>query len=269
MQLPRVERASAITLLRRAMRLGVNHLDTAAYYGPETANEFIRAALRPYPANLVIVSKVGYRRSGRGGLVPAQRPSELRAGVEADLRSLQTETITVVYLRLEDPGLGPACFEDQLAEMVTMRDEGLIGAFGISNTGLDKLRRAADAGAVCCQNAYSLINRSDETLLELCAVRGVAWVPYFPLGGSGLGFGSVTSHPAVKALASQVGATAAQVGLAWLLNRAPNVLLIPGTTKASHLEENVRSASVRLSASQVATLDALGRWPRPVNLGPG
>jgi pyridoxine 4-dehydrogenase len=260
MQLPRLDLRSAVALLRRAVDLGVNHIDTAAYYGSETANNFIRSALHPYPADLVIVSKVGYRRSDRGGLIAAQRPEELRAGIEAEIRSLGVERLDIVNLRLEEPESrlrGAVDFEDQLAEMIAMRDAGLIGSYGVSNVGFDLLSRALDAGAICCQNAYSLINRTDEPLLEMCTRRGIAWVPYFPLGSGVLGQRSTAAGRALTAISERLGATAAQISLAWLLAHAPNVLLIPGTASIEHLQENVLSAAVRLDSDQLRLLDQL------------
>src|SRR5947209_14938785 len=194
---PPRDRATALAVLRRAIELGVNHLDTAQFYGPDVANELIHAALHPYPDDLVLVSKVGAERDADGGWLPAQRPEQLRAGVEANLRSLDVERIGVVNLRLLDDdhaGSGPARvdLDSQLAEMVSLRDEGKIGAIGISNIDIDTLRRALPAGLACVQNPYSLLDRSGEPLLDMCREHDLAWVPFFPLGSAFPGIPKVT-----------------------------------------------------------------------------
>jgi pyridoxine 4-dehydrogenase len=261
---PPRDRATALAVLRRAIELGVNHLDTAQYYGPDVANELIHAALHPYPEDLVLVSKVGAERDARGGWTAAQRPEQLRAGVEANLRSLEVERLDVVNLRLLDaadhdqPSEHSVDLDSQLAEMVSLRDAGKIGGIGISNVTLDRLRHALPVGLACVQNAYSLLDRSNEPLLDLCRAHDVAWVPYFPLGSAFPGVPKVTEHPAVVAAATALGATPAQVGLAWLLAHAPQVLLIPGTSSLEHLAENVATAQVHLDADTLAVLDRLG-----------
>jgi aryl-alcohol dehydrogenase-like predicted oxidoreductase len=259
-----VEDASAV--LRRAVELGVNHIDTASFYGPGEVNRRIHAALAPYPDDLVIVSKVGARYTGEQPipLASAQRPAELRAAVEDDLRQLGLERIPVVNLRRLDlgPGLraegdqivGP---DDQLAEMIALRDEGKIGAIGISNVPLALLRRALPAGIVCVQNAYSLLDRSQEEMLDFCTAEDIAWVPFFPLGSSFPGFPKVTDNAVVADIAGELGTTPAQVGLAWLLAHAPNTLLIPGTRSVAHLEENIGAANVALGADALERLDAV------------
>jgi len=264
---PPRDRATALAVLRRAIELGVNHLDTAQFYGPDVANELIHAALYPYPEQLVLVSKVGAERDAQGGWISAQRPEQLRAGVEANLRSLAVQRLDVVNLRLLDatlagePGDQRIALDSQLAEMVSLRDEGKIGGIGISNVTLDQLGQALPAGLACVQNAYSLLDRSNEPLLEVCREHGVAWVPYFPLGSAFPGVPKVTEHPAVVAAAMALGATPAQVGLAWLLARAPEVLVIPGTSSLRHLAENVASGQVHLDIDTLAVLDGLGAPP--------
>jgi pyridoxine 4-dehydrogenase len=257
---PPRDRAMALAVLRRAVELGVNHIDTAQFYGPHVANELIHAALHPYPEDLVLVTKVGAERDRRGGWIGAQRPKELRAGVEANLRSLELERIDVVNLRLlgaeRDHGL-PVDLDSQLAEMIALRAQGKIGGIGISNVNIDQLRQALPAGIACVQNAYSLLDRAGEPLLDLCREHNVAWVPYFPLGSAFAGVAKVTDHPVVLAAAAAQGATPAQVGLAWLLAHDPHILLIPGTSSLKHLEENVATADVRLDAGMVAVLDDL------------
>ena len=265
---PPRDRATALAVLRRAIELGVNHLDTAQFYGPDVANELIHAALHPYPDDLVLVSKVGAERDAQGGWIPAQRPEQLRAGVEANLRSLAVERLDVVNLRLLDaaedgePGDQSVDLDSQLAEMVSLRDDGKIGGIGISNVTLDQLRQALPAGLACVQNAYSLLDRSNEPLLDLCREHDVAWVPYFPLGSAFPGVPKVTEHPAVVAAATALGATPAQVGLAWLLAHAPEVLVIPGTSSLRHLAENVATGQVHLDPDTLAVLDGLGAPPQ-------
>jgi aryl-alcohol dehydrogenase-like predicted oxidoreductase len=254
---PPRDRAAAIALLRRAVELGVNHIDTAQYYGPDVANELIHAALHPYPEDLVLVTKVGAARDRQGGWISAQRPHELRAGVEANLRSLEVERIDVVNLRLAGDGATRVDLDSQLAEMSALRAEGKIGGIGISSVSVGQLRHALPAGIACVQNAYNLLDRADEPLLDLCSENDIAWVPYFPLGSAFAGAAKVTEHPAVLAAAAAQGATPVQVCLAWLLGHDPHILLIPGTSSLKHLTENVAAADVRLDADTTAQLDSL------------
>jgi pyridoxine 4-dehydrogenase len=249
-------------VLRRAVELGVNHIDTAQYYGPDVANELIHAALHPYPDDLVLVSKVGAGRSSDGGWVPAQRPEQLREGVEANLRSLAVDRLDIVNLRLmgEEEGQHGAAvpFEEQLAVMVELREEGKIGGVGLSNVTLDQLRAGlAYTPIACVQNQMSLLNRDDEPLLELCREVGIPFVPFFPLGSAFPGMPKVTEQQAVREVAERLGVTSAQVGLAWLLAHSPNVLLIPGTSSLPHLEENLAAGHVELDAQALAQLEDL------------
>ena len=256
----------AAAVLRRAVELGVNHIDTASFYGPGEVNRRIRAALAPYPDDLVIVSKVGARYTGEEPvpLAAAQRPAELRAAVEDDLSQLDVECIPVVNLRRQDVGPGLQVegdqivdLDDQLAEMIALRNEGKIGGIGVSSVPLDVLRRALPAGIACVQNAYSLLDRSQEEMLDVCSAEGIAWVPYFPLGSAFPGFPKVADNPVVVDIAGEIGATPSQVGLAWLLVHAPTTLLIPGTRSIAHLEENIGAGNVTLSAEAIARLDAV------------
>jgi pyridoxine 4-dehydrogenase len=256
----------AAAVLRRAVELGVNHIDTASFYGPGEVNRRIQAALAPYRDDLVIVSKVGARFTGDDPvhLASAQKPAELRAAVEDDLRQLGVDCVPVVNLRRLDLGPGLEAegdqivdVDDQLAEMIALRDEGKIGAIGISSVPLEILQRALPAGIVCVQNAYSLLDRSQEAMLELCQAEDIAWVPYFPLGSAFPGFPKVADNDVVRAIAGELDATPAQVGLAWLLAHAPNMLLIAGTKSINHLEENIGAGDVVLSADQVSRLDAV------------
>ncbi len=266
MQLFETPLDNAVAVLRRAIELGVNHIDTASFYGPGEVNRRIHTALAPYPDDLIIVSKVGARYTGEDPvpLAAAQRPAELRAAVEDDLSQLGLDQIPVVNLRRLDLGPGlPAegeqivDLDDQLAEMIALRDEGKIGAIGISSVPVDILQRALPAGIACVQNPYSLLDRSQEATLEVCNAEEIAWVPYFPLGSAFPGFPSVAENPVVIEVAGEIGVTPAQVGLAWLLAHAPTTLLIPGTRSIAHLEDNLGAGGVALSADALARLDAI------------
>ncbi|MCP2181728.1 oxidoreductase [Prauserella alba] len=250
----------AVAVLRRAVELGVDHIDTAQFYGPDVANELIREALHPYPEGLVLASKVGALRDEQGGFVAAQRPGQLRAAVEANLRSLGVDRLEVVNLRRMDEHELAADqlipLEDQLAEMVAMRAEGKIAGIGISTATYAQVQQAIEqAGIVCVQNAFSLVDRADADVLDLCHGANIAYVPYFPLGSAFPGMPKVTDNAAVRAVAERAGASRAQVGLAWLLARRDNVLLIPGTSRVAHLEENMRIADVALSEADMAELE--------------
>ena len=254
----------AIALLRAAVELGVNHFDTAQFYGAGLANDLIRRALAPYADDIVLVSKVGADHiDAPFPLKPAQQPCELRASVEDNLASLGVDQLAVVNLRRLDiqPGLlatgdQVVDLDDQLAELVALRAEGKIGAIGLSNVRLDQLRRALPVGIACVQNAYSLVERSAEPMLDLCAQEGIAWVPFFPLGSAFPGRPKVTDQPAVIEAARALGATPSQVGLAWLRQHAPNVLLISGTSSIDHLRENVAAGELDLPADLIAHLEA-------------
>lgn len=267
MQLPRLQddRATAVAILRRAVELGIDHIDTAQFYGHGFSNEVIREAIRPEDGVLV-VSKVGATPDTEGPLPLrlAQRPEELRASVEDNLASLGLEQIPLVNLRraVVGPGLHAegdqlVDIDDQLAVMTELRDAGKIGAIGLSNIGMEELRRGLPAGIACVQNAYSLVARDDEDMLKLCVAEDIAWVPYFPLGSAFPGMPKVTDEPAVVSAAESLGVTPAQAGLAWLLHHAPNVLLIPGTANPEHLAANVAAGSVAFDEATLAALDAV------------
>jgi len=256
---PPRDRAQAIAVVRRAVELGVDHIDTAQYYGPDVANEILRAALYPFPEHLAIVSKVGAQRDENGGWVPAQRPEQLRAGVLDNLRSLGVDRLHAVNLRLSDAAYGPATvpFDEQLDAMVALRDEGLIGTVGLSNVGLEQLLHAVghtDIG--CVQNPLNLADRASMPVLRACQERGIAFVPFFPLGSAFSADNPVLGHPEVIAAAERLGVTRAQVALAWVLALAPNTLLIPGTSSVAHLEENLAAGAVTLDDE---ALKALGQ----------
>jgi pyridoxine 4-dehydrogenase len=256
------DRDTALAVLRQAVGAGVNHIDTAQFYGE--CNALIRAALAPYPDDLVLVSKVGAERDAGGGLVPAQRPGQLRAQVEANLATLGAERLDVVNLRRLDVAPGIVAegdqlvdIDDQLAELAALRDAGKIGGVGLSSVSAEQVDHAAPAGIACVQNLYSVIDRTAEPVLDRCREHGVAWVPFFPLGSAFANRARVTDNPTVTAIAAEIGATPAQVGLAWLLSNYDGTLLIPGTSDPAHLAENIAAGAVRLPPAALALLDEL------------
>jgi pyridoxine 4-dehydrogenase len=258
---PPIAEDIALAVLRDAAAYGVDHIDTAEFYGEGTANQRIRAALFPYAESLTLVTKVGAERAGKT-LVAAQRPEQLRAQVEANLTTLGTDHLAAVNLRRADapPGLvaegdQQVDLDAQLAELVALRDAGKIGGIGLSAVTADQLRQALPAGIVGVQNLYSLLDRSAEDVLDVCREQAIAWVPFFPLGSSHPRIRKATEHPAVIATADRLGATPAQVALAWLLDHYDNTLLIPGTSDPAHLAENVGAGNVRLDAEARAALD--------------
>ncbi|HET9692080.1 MAG TPA: oxidoreductase [Acidimicrobiales bacterium] len=260
---PPRDRDQAIAVLRRAVDAGVDHIDTAQYYGPDVANELIRAALHPYPDGLVLVSKLGARRDERGGWPYAGMPEELRAGVDDNLASLGLEQVPVVNLRMPDRGArlpdGAPSFAESLQVMVELREAGKIGAIGISNVTLAQFQEAvATTEIACVQNAYSVANRGDDELVAACEAAGVAYVPFFPLGSAFAGARSLLRDGTVTAQADRLGVTASQAALAWLLARSASILLIPGTSSLRHLEENLAAGDVSLDGEAMAALDALG-----------
>lgn len=267
MQLERLhdDRAAAIALLRRVVELGVDHIDTAQFYGNGFVNGLLHESLRPED-DVLIASKVGGTADPDGPfpLRLAQRPEELRTEVEDNLTSLWLDQIPLVNLRRADTGPGLRAegdqivdLDDQLATMIAMRDEGKIGAIGLSSVTFDVLRRALPAGIACVQNAYSLASREDEALLQLCRAEDIAWVPYFPLGGAFAGMPKVTDEPAVLSAAETLNRTPAQIGLAWLLHHAPNTLLIPGTATQTHLEANIAAGGFTLDEATLTALTAI------------
>jgi pyridoxine 4-dehydrogenase len=242
----------------RADRSSGCGLDTAQYYGPDVVNELIRDALHPYPAGLRLVSKVGAGRDGRGAVLPAQHPVELRAGVEANLQTLQVDALALVNLRLLAPearrGIPMA---DQLGELEALRDEGKLESIGLSNATVDEVEAAletVDLGEV--QNAYNIMLRDDEAVLRLCADRDIAYVPFFPIGAPSTGGPRpIARNPTVSSVAAKRAATPAQIALAWLLHKDQHVLLIPGTSSVTHLEQNMVAAHIALDDEDLAALD--------------
>ena len=252
---------TGVAVLRRAVELGVDHIDTAQFYGPDVSNELIREALHPYSTDLAIVSKVGARRDSAGAWLPAQTPAELREDVEANLRSLGVDHLTAVNLRRMDEGMVGADdvpLEDQVAELAALRDEGKIAGVGLSTVSAADLAAArAITEIVCVQNPFSLVDQKDADVLSACTEAGIAYVPYFPLGSAFPHLPKVVDQPAVQAVAARRGVPAARVGLAWLLARADNVLLIPGTSSVAHLEENMAVADLELTADDLSELSAV------------
>jgi aryl-alcohol dehydrogenase-like predicted oxidoreductase len=247
----------ALAVLRRAVERGVDHIDTAQYYGPDVANQLIREALHPYPSELAIVSKVGGRRDEKGAWLPVQTPADLRADIEANLQTLGIDRLAAVNLRLMDSAGPDALFDDQLAVMIAARDEGLIGGIGLSNVELSHLlHAAAQTDIVCVQNPYNLVDRGSQAVLDECLARAIAFVPFFPLGSAFTPDNPVLGNPIIRRAADQLGRTPAQVALAWTLGVAPNVLLIPGTSSVAHLEENLAVAEIELDDDIRAQLDS-------------
>jgi pyridoxine 4-dehydrogenase len=254
----------AIAVLRRAVELGVDHIDTAQFYGPAVANELIREALHPYPTNLALVSKVGARRDDHGNWTPAAQPDELRADIEENLRELGVDQLTAVNLRIHNgedasapAAVDHALFDRQLTAMIAARDEGLIGGIGLSSISLEHLRIALQRTEIATvQNAYNLVDRTSQPVLDACTEHGIAFVPFFPLGSAFNAENPVLGNPAVRQAAADLSRTPAQIALAWTLTIAPNVLLIPGTSSVQHLEENMAVAEVELPAEVVSAISA-------------
>ena len=257
---PPRDRGAALAVLRRAIALGVDHIDTSQYYGPDVVNELIREALHPYPDGLRLVTKVGARRDENGAWIPALRPDELRAGVEDNLRTLDVEQLTLVNLRLldDEPGTGGV---PPLAEMLgaldDLRREGKLELIGLSNVTRALLDEALELVPVAgVQNQYSVLDRSNEDVLEACRERGLAFVPFFPLGSAFTGGPQKLAEDATIArVAAKHDVTPSQVALAWLLHRDEHILLIPGTSSVAHLEENLAAADVALDADDMTALD--------------
>jgi aryl-alcohol dehydrogenase-like predicted oxidoreductase len=260
---------AAIAVLRRAIELGVDHIDTSQFYGPNVVNNLIRDALYPYPENLKLVTKVGGARDDKGGWLPAQKPEQLREGVEENLRTLQVERMDLVNLRLMDeqtdgPGVPLA---EQIGTLQDLRDEGKLDLIGISNVELTKLEGAlelTELGEV--QNPYSIIDRGDEPILDFCREHGIAFVPFFPLGSAFTGGPKkLAEDPTLKRVAEKHGATTSQIALAWLLARYEGMLLIPGTSSVEHLEENYAAAEIELDDTDLADLESVPQHKRPLS----
>ena len=252
---PPRDRDQAIAVLHEAVASGVTHIDTSDYYGPYVVNELIAEALHPYPDDLVLVTKIGARRDEQGQWLPAFGADEMTRAVHDNLRRLKLDVLDVVNLRLMFSPHGPAegSLEAELTTLAELQQQGLIKHLGISNVTSAQLAQAQSmAEIVCVQNAYNLAHRSDDALIDELAAAGIAYVPFFPLGGF-----SPLQSAALDSVAADLGATPMQVALAWLLQRAPNVLLIPGTSSLGHLRENLAAADLELTAEALDRLDAV------------
>ncbi|MGN5476891.1 aldo/keto reductase family oxidoreductase [Cupriavidus basilensis] len=253
---PPKDRAAAIAVLREAVASGVNHIDTSDFYGPHITNQLIREALHPYPDDLVIVTKVGARRGEDASWLPALEPEAIRQAVHDNLRNLSVEVLDVVNLRLMGDIHAPTegSIEREVTALAELQRQGLVRHIGLSNVTSAQVAQAQKiAPIVCVQNQYNLVQRGDDALVDELAEQGIAYVPFFPLGG----FTPIQSAGLSK-VAERIGATAMQVALAWLLHRAPNVLLIPGTSSVGHLRENLKAAEIVLTDAVLAELDAIG-----------
>jgi len=252
---------AARAVLRRAVELGVDHIDTSQFYGPDVVNDLIRETLHPYPAGLRLVTKVGARRDAQGGWLAAQTPAELRQGVEDNLRSLRVERMDLVNLRLHsESGAAGEPTAEQLGTMADLQREGKLDLIGISNATLDGVRMAFDllGGLGEVQNPYSILDRSDEPVLEFCEEHGIAYVPFFPLGSAFTGGPArLAADPSVVAVAERHAATPSQIALAWLLHRSERILLIPGTSSVAHLEENLAAGEITLDDEDMERLAAV------------
>ena len=253
---PPADRDGALAVLRAAVELGITHIDTADSYGPAITNQLIREALSPYPEPLHIATKVGANRDAQGGWPPAREPDELRAAVHANLQRLGLDVLDVVNLRLGDAdGPVPGSLAPAFETLVELQQQGLIRHLGVSNATAEQVAEAQSiAPIVCVQNQYNLAHRDDDALIDTLAEQGIAYVPFFPLGG----FTPLQSET-LAAVASRLDTTPMSVALAWLLRRSPNVLLIPGTSSVAHLHENVTGARLTLSADDLSQLDTIGR----------
>ncbi|NOK15603.1 oxidoreductase [Corallococcus carmarthensis] len=246
---------AAAAVLREAISIGIDHFDTSEAYGPHVTNQLIHATLHPYPRNVVIVSKLGGRRGADKSWLPALSPAEIRSDLQDNLRHLGLDALDVVNLRMMSmtPTEGP--LDKELAVLIELKHEGLIRHIGLSNVTANQVKQAqALTEIVCVQNHYNLAHRGDDALIDALAKQGIAYVPFFPLGG----FTPLQSST-LSEVANELGATPMQVALAWLLHRAPNILLIPGTSSVAHLRENVAAASLVLPAKSIAALDGIAR----------
>lgn len=255
---PPRDREAAVAVLRAAVEAGVNHIDTSDFYGPHVTNQIIREALHPYADDLVIVTKIGARRDGTGAWLPAMSAAELASAVQDNLRNLGLEAMGVVNLRIMGSGDGHGPSEGSIAEplsaLIALKEQGLVRHIGLSTVTPTQIAEArAMTEVVCVQNLYNLAHREDDAMVADLAEAGIAYVPYFPLGG----FTPLQSD-ALSEVAAELGATPMQVALAWLLQRSPNLLLIPGTSSVAHLSENLKAAELVLPQDAVARLDRIG-----------
>jgi aryl-alcohol dehydrogenase-like predicted oxidoreductase len=253
---PPTDREGALAVLREAVDLGITHIDTSDAYGPRVTNELIREALHPYPESLHIVTKVGATRDEQGGWPTARRPEDLRRQVHDNLKSLRLDALDLVNLRLGNAeGPQPGSLADAFATLVDLQQQGLVRHLGVSNATEEQISEAQSiAPIVCVQNMYNLAHRHDDKLIDRLAGEGIAYVPFFPLGG----FTPLQSS-ALSAVAARREVTQMSVALAWLLQRSPNILLIPGTSSTAHLRENIAGARLSLTHEDLPELDDIGR----------
>ena len=253
---PPTDHDGALAVLREAVELGITHIDTSDAYGPRITNQLIREALHPYPGSLHIVTKVGANRDEQGGWPTARQPEDLRKQVHDNLQSLGVERLDLVNMRMGDAqGPQAGSLAESFGTLVELQQEGLIRHLGVSNALPEQIAEArAIAPIVCVQNMYNLAHRDDDELIDQLAEDGVAYVPFFPLGG----FNPLQSE-ALSAVADRLKATPMSVALAWLLQRSPNILLIPGTSSVAHLRDNIAGAGIALTAEDVGQLDNIGR----------
>jgi pyridoxine 4-dehydrogenase len=252
---PPKDRKAAVAVLREAVASGVDHIDTSDFYGPHVTNQIIREALHPYPEALVIVTKVGAVRGTDGSWLPAVEPEDINRGVHDNLRNLGLDALDVVNMRMMGKIHGPAegSIEKEVTALAELQRQGLVRHIGLSNVTSAQVAEAQGiAKIVCVQNQYNVVHREDDTLVDELAGKGIAYVPFFPLGG----FTPIQSSGLSK-IAQEIGATPMQVALAWLLHRAPNILLIPGTSSLGHLRENLEVAQLSLPSAVLAELDAI------------
>lgn len=255
---PPKDTGAAVAVLREAVAAGVDHIDTSDYYGPHVTNQIIREALHPYPDSLVIVTKLGARRPADGSWQPALSPEDLTSGVHDNLRNLGLDVLDIVNYRVMGAVHGPAegSIAEQLEVLAGLKSKGLVRHIGLSNATATQIAEArAITDIVCVQNNYNLVQREDDALIDDLARQGIAYVPFFPLGG----FTPLQSST-LSEVAGRLEATPMQVALAWLLHRSPNILLIPGTSSIEHLRENLAAAQLTLSPEIMAELDAIGTW---------
>ena len=248
---------AALAVLREAVASGINHIDTSDYYGPHITNEIIRRALHPYPAGLVIVTKLGARRPADKSWQKAISAADLKAGVHDNLRNLGLEALDIVNYRVMGTGHGPEelSIAEQISTLADLQRQGLIRHLGLSNATATQVAEAQTISKiVCVQNNYNLVHRHDDALIDALAQQGIAYVPFFPLGG----FTPLQSST-LSSVAERLGATPMQVALAWLLHRSPNILLIPGTSSVAHLRENLAAADLTLSAETLAELGEIAK----------
>jgi aryl-alcohol dehydrogenase-like predicted oxidoreductase len=263
---PPADPDGARAVLRRAIELGVDHIDTAQFYGPDVVNDLIREALHPYPENIRLVTKAGAVRDEQGAWLPAGSPAELTAQVEQNLRSLGVERMDLVNLRRferDHPDAQEPALDDQLGALAELRDQGKIDLIGVSSVTAETVRRAHElVGIGEVQNAFSILDRSDEPVLDVCREHGISYVPYFPLGSAFAGGPSVlAADEHVSAVAAKHGVTASQVALAWLLAQYDRLLLIPGTKSVAHLEENMAVLDIALDEDDLTRLAKVEEKP--------